>query len=263
MPTKEMAWPRQPTDRQWLQPEGDDPRTLYQMLMVSQERFGDEPCFGFIPAPGMPRVHLTYNEFGDLATSVAKGLRDIGVEKGDRVAIIVDNSVEWAALSYGANALGAAYTAMYTHQHGKDWAYIINDSTPKAVAVANTEVLDKLCGALEDDAWPASGIILLGDDEPNELPPEGVEVRAWKDLVQVGRGAEDLAEIADDWQALSTLIYTSGTTGNPKGVMLSNWNTLSNVLCVQGVFELYPRQERCFPTMGALVRFYIRSSLDD
>ena len=66
MPTKEMAWPRQPTDRQWLQPEGDDPRTLYQMLMVSQERFGDEPCFGFIPAPGMPRVHLTYNEFGDL-----------------------------------------------------------------------------------------------------------------------------------------------------------------------------------------------------
>ena len=91
---KEQAWPRQPSDRQWEKPEGDDPRTLYQMLMVSQEMFGDAPCIGYIPAPGMARVHLSYNEFGDLATATAKGLRDIGVEKGDRVAIIIDNSVE-------------------------------------------------------------------------------------------------------------------------------------------------------------------------
>ena len=141
MPQSEMAWPRQPEDRQWVKPEGDDPRTLYQMLMVSQEMFGERKCIGYIPSPGMQRVHLTYNEFGDLATAVAKGLRDIGVEKGDRVAIIIDNSVEWAALSYGANAIGSAYTAMYTHQNGKDWAYILADATPKVVAVANTCLL--------------------------------------------------------------------------------------------------------------------------
>ncbi|MAH90973.1 MAG: hypothetical protein CMA11_04315, partial [Euryarchaeota archaeon] len=221
MPAKEMAWPKQPSDRQWITPEGDDPRTLYQMLMVSQEMFGEEPCFGYIPSPGMQRMHLTYNEFGNLSTAVAKGLRDIGVEKGDRVAIILDNSVEWAALSYGANALGAAYTAMYTHQHGKDWAFILGDATPKTVAVQNTEVLDKLCDALDDDAWPESGIILLGEDPANKLPPEGVTVRSWIELVQAGRAGDDLAEIADDPTALSTLIYTSGTTGNPKGVMLS------------------------------------------
>lgn len=236
----QMAWPRQPTDRQWIKPEGDDPRTLYQMLMVSQEKFGDNPCFGYIPNPGMPRVHLTYNQFGELATSVAKGLRDIGVVKDDRVAIIVDNSVEWAALSYGANALGAAYTAMYTHQHGKDWAYILADSTPSVVAVANTEVLDKLCDALGEEGWPSSGVLLLGDEPANKLPPSGVEVRMWSDFVAMGRNASDLDGFNDDHTSLSTLIYTSGTTGNPKGVMLSNWNTLSNVLCVQGVFELYP-----------------------
>ena len=240
MPAKKMAWPKQPSDRQWTKPEGDDPRTLYQMLMVSQKMFGDDDCFGYIPSPGMPRTHLSYNIFGELATSVAKGLRDINVETGDRVALIIDNSVEWAALSYGANAIGAAYTAMYTHQHGKDWAFILKDSTPKVVAVQNTAVLDKLCDALDDDAWPESGVILLGDDPANQLPPEGVTVRTWIDLVQAGRAAKALLEIADDPSALSTLIYTSGTTGNPKGVMLSNWNTLSNVLCVQGVFELYP-----------------------
>jgi long-chain acyl-CoA synthetase len=240
MPAKEMAWPKQPSDRQWVKPEGDDPRTLYQMLMVSQEMFGGEPCIGYIPGPESPRVHLSYNQFGDLSTQVAKGLRNIGVEKGDRVAIILDNSFQWAALSYGANALGAAYTAMYTHQHGKDWAFILEDATPKVVAVQNTEVLDKLCDALPDDGWPASGVILLGDEPANQLPPEGVEVRSWMEFTQEGRASADLEEIADDPSALSTLIYTSGTTGNPKGVMLSNWNTLSNVLCVQGVFELYP-----------------------
>ena len=80
----ELAWERQPDDRQWEKPEGDDPRTLYQMLRTSVDRFGDLPCFGYIPAPGMPRTHLSYNQFGDLATAVGKQLAAIGVKAGDR-----------------------------------------------------------------------------------------------------------------------------------------------------------------------------------
>jgi len=241
MAEEKMAWARQPDDRQWEGPEGDDPRTLYQMLMTSVERFGNEPCFGYIPEPGMPRQHLDYNTFGELATSVAKRLNDLGVSTGDRVALILDNSVEWAALSYGANAIGAAYTAMYTHQHGSEWAYILNDSTPSLLAVANTTVLDKLVDNLPSDAasWPNCGILLLGDEAANKLPPEGVEVHAWSEFVAAGRASENDFEIADDPFELNTLIYTSGTTGNPKGVMLTNWNTLSNILCVQSAFKIY------------------------
>ena len=66
----QMAWERQPDDRQWVKPEGDDPRTLYQMLMTSVGRFGDQHCFGYIPAKGASRIHLTYDVFGELATSV-------------------------------------------------------------------------------------------------------------------------------------------------------------------------------------------------
>ena len=148
----ELAWERQPDDRQWEKPEGDDPRTLYQMLMTSVDRFGDLPCFGYIPAPGMPRTHLSYNQFGDLATAVGKQLAAIGVKAGDRVALILNNSVEWAALSYGANGIGAAYTAMYTHQHGTEWAYILGDSTPALLAVADTAVLDKLVANMPSEA---------------------------------------------------------------------------------------------------------------
>ncbi|MDA0715506.1 MAG: AMP-binding protein [archaeon] len=235
-----MAWKRQPDDRQWEKPEGDDPRTLYQMLATSVSMFGDDHCFGYIPSPGMPRIHLSYNEFGDLATAVGKQLAAVGVQAGDRVAIILDNSVEWAALSYGANGIGAAYTAMYTHQHGEEWAYILGDSTPAILAVQNTSVLDKLVAHMPKEAsgWPRCGIILLGDEEANEIPPEAISVHAWKDFVNAGRDA-DMFEIADDPFALNTLIYTSGTTGHPKGVMLSNWNTLSNILCVQSAFKIY------------------------
>jgi long-chain acyl-CoA synthetase len=174
-------------------------------------------------------------------TAVGKQLRDIGVGTGDRVAMILNNSVEWAALSYGANALGAAYTAMYTHQHGSEWAYILNDSTPSLIAVADTEVLDKLVANLPDDAsaWPNCGVLLLGGEPANELPPEGVAVHNWSEFVASGRASEAPIDVADDPFALNTLIYTSGTTGNPKGVMLTNWNTLSNVLCVQSAFKIY------------------------
>ena len=238
---QQLAWERQPNNRQWLKPEGDDPRTLYQMLMTSVERFADNPCFGFIPEKGMPRVHMNYGEFGELATSVGKQLRDVGVEAEDRVAMILNNSVEWAAISYGANAIGAAYTAMYTHQHGSEWAFILEDSTPSMIAVSDTEILDKLIANMPDDAskWPKCGILLLGNEPANQLPPEGVAVHEWASFVAAGRASEVAIEIADDPFALNTLIYTSGTTGNPKGVMLTNWNTLSNVLCVQSAFVIY------------------------
>ena len=235
-----MAWEKQSDDRQWKKPEGDDPRTLYQMLMTSVGRFGDLDCFGYIPGEGMDRVHLDYNTFGELSTSVGKQLNSIGVSKGDRVALILNNSVEWAALSYGANAIGAVYTAMYTHQHPDEWAYILNDSAPSLIAIQNSATLDKLVKSMPADAasWPSAGVLLIGDEPANELPPEGVTVHTWAEFVSAGRGAGDF-EIADDPFALNTLIYTSGTTGNPKGVMLSNWNTLSNILCVQSTFTIY------------------------
>ena len=241
MAEHQRAWERQPNDRQWEEPEGDDPRTLYRMMKTSVERFSDQPLFGYIPAEGMPRSHLTYGEFADLVDAVASGMVSRGVVAGDRIALIVDNSVEWAATAVAANAVGALYTAMYTQQHGKEWAYILGDSTPSMAVVASTAVLDKLVASMPDDAsaWPANGIVLLGEDEANEVPPEGIDVVNWSDFVQAGRAADALGEPADDPMALATLIYTSGTTGNPKGVMLTNWNILSNILSVQSVFPIY------------------------
>ena len=242
MANEAFRWEPYPSTKDWTAPSDDDPTTLYRMLQKSVERFPNEPCFGWIPAPGMARMNLTYQEYGGLCDAVARGLRDLGIVADDRIALIVDNSVEWAATAYGGNAIGAAYTAMYTHQNGGDWRFILDDSTPKVVVVANPEVLDKLIDHMPAEAsgWPSSGVIMLGDEQANKLPPEEINVVMWNDFVAAGRASEPLGEPSNDHTKLSTLIYTSGTTGNPKGVMLTNWNTMSNVLCVQGVFDLRP-----------------------
>ena len=229
----------QPEDRDWSGPQGDDPRTLNELMTKAVAKNLDEPMFGTIPALGAPRIHLSYNQFGQLVDSCSRALRDAGVKTGDRVGLIIDNSVEWAAAAYATNALGAAYTAMYTHQHGAEWAYILGDSEPTILFAANTDVLDKLCEHLEADCWPTAGIVLLGDDAPNATPPTGVNVTMWSQFVAAGAASAPVGEPASDPNALATLIYTSGTTGNPKGVMLSNWNILHNIIAMQGRFPIY------------------------
>ena len=234
-----ISLPELPIDRDWNNPTDDDPRTLYNVMENAVSWNGDSPLFGYIPGPEQPRIHVTYNEFKGLVDSCARSLRNRGVTSGDRVAMILNNSVEWAATSYAVNALGAAYTAMYTHQHGSEWDYIIRDSTPSVLVAADTDVLDRLCEHVGDESWPSGGIILLGDEAPNATPPEGVNVTMWSEFVAEGANSEPLGDIADDPHTLATLIYTSGTTGNPKGVMLSNWNILHNLLVMQGRFPIY------------------------
>jgi long-chain acyl-CoA synthetase len=87
-------------------------------------------------------------------------------------------------------------------------------------------------------SWPEAGVILLGDDGANNAPPEGVPVRNWSEVIQHGSTLDDAGPHPVDPHALATLIYTSGTTGDPKGVMLSNWNILHNLLAMEGRFPI-------------------------
>lgn len=232
--------PKVDPNRQWDGPEGIDPHTLYDLFRQAVHSYGDAQCWGFIPTAGAPRVHLTYNEFGEMVECLRRALDSYGVSSGERVAMILDNSVEWAAAAYASNGLGAAYTGMYTHQHGAEWCYILGDSTPSILIVKNAEILDRLIEHMPDDAaaWPQHGIIITGDEPANQTPPEGVPVRKFSDVIAEGRGMDDLPDYPKDHTALATLIYTSGTTGDPKGVMLSNWNILHNLLSMRGRFDI-------------------------
>jgi len=143
---KLVSLPAHPIDRDWTKPAESDPSTLHELMLNAVGRYSEKPLFGFIPAPGMARQHLTYQEFGDIVDACARTLRDRGIGPGDRIAMILDNCFQWAALAYAVNGLGGVFTAMYTHQNGAEWAYIIDDSGPSMLACANTRVLDRLAG---------------------------------------------------------------------------------------------------------------------
>jgi long-chain acyl-CoA synthetase len=171
-----------------------------------------------------------YAEVGKLVDRFRGGLAALGIKKGDHVAIVSNNRVEWAVAAYACFGLGAALVPMYEAQLPKEWAFICNDCGAIAVLAATPEIQDKfkemldktpsikhLIGLSAPKSDPTSYEALLEAGDKNPTPPLPLSL-------------EDTA----------CLIYTSGTTGNPKGVILTHGNLISNVNAVQDLLALGP-----------------------
>ena len=199
--------------------------------------------------------HLKYKKDGtwraisseDLRTAVEEvsmGLRALGVEKGDKVAILSENRPEWAIADLATLAIGAADAPVYSTLTPAQVLYILNDSESKVVFVSNAAQAAKvaevrsqakrLLHVIRMDAAPIEGTLHF-----DEVRAKGREALARdKDAVRK-RAAEVKPE------DLATLIYTSGTTGDPKGVMLTHSNLVSNVLGAAKVFPGFGPDDVC------------------
>ena len=138
-----------------------------------------------------------------------------------------NNRTEWSLCDMGINKIGAINTPLYANSTRTDYKYIINDSEAKLVFVENKEIYEKIEG-LEDEI-PSLKFIYSFEEIKN--------VKNWKDLIELGitnpRSDETekiQSSISED--DLFTLIYTSGTTGNPKGVMITHSNILSQIIAL-------------------------------
>jgi long-chain acyl-CoA synthetase len=193
--------------------------SLVDLLEHSADKYGSRELFG--TKTGDAWVFTTYAEFEKLVENLRGGLAQIGVRRGDKVGIIANNRIEWAVGAYATYGLGAAYVPMYESQLEKDWEYIIRDSELKVLFVANAAIYEKTKG------FPAAiptleQVVLIGGDE---APLN------YKTLLQ--RGAEKpVPALHPEAKETAGLLYTSGTTGNPKGVILSHGNVISNLMGV-------------------------------
>ena len=169
-------------------------------------------------------VWTKYSEFADQVNKVRGGLASIGVQKGDKVAVIADNRVEWAVIAYACFGLGAAMVPMYEAQHDKDWSFIIDDCGAKVVIVANKAILEKVSKFFKGN------IVCLDDSANGES-----RISTYKALLTSNKNVPAIKPGKED---TCCLIYTSGTTGNPKGVILSHGNISSNVNAVHDVFPM-------------------------
>jgi long-chain acyl-CoA synthetase len=183
--------------------------------------------------------------FLDDVTAIGEGLVSLGLARGDRVAILSENRYHWAVADMAAVTRGAIVVPLYPTLPANQVAAILDDSGAKWVFVSTREQTDKI---LDVGAGLKNiGSIFTFDDVVSANPA----ILSYEELLRRGRGRfESMGKDAlgairgvepDD---LATIIYTSGTTGEPKGVMLSHHNIVSNVLASLAVFPIDTR-DRC------------------
>lgn len=199
---------------------------LIEMFEKSVESFGDRDLFG-VKTDGRYQW-ATYGEVGRSVDAFRGGLANLGVTAGDKVAIISNNSPMWAIGAYATYGLGAQYVPMYEAQVEKDWRYILTDSGTKVLLVSTEAIYERTRGFVDELDALEHVILLSGSAEG---------ATTYEDLKDRG-AASPVASVNPSREDICGFIYTSGTTGEPKGVLLSHWNLVSNINAIHSLFPM-------------------------
>jgi long-chain acyl-CoA synthetase len=185
---------------------------------------------------------LSTQEFFDRIRDFSLGLGALGVEPGDRVAILSDSRPEWLIADLAALTAGAVTAPIYPTLPEGQVRYILADSGARVVVVADETQAAKV-RAVWDELPDLSALVLMDPAGEPKAAAGAASGREELSLAEAtGRGhrrlmtedglgreyKERAAAVAPD--QLATIIYTSGTTGEPKGVMLTHGNVASNVM---------------------------------
>ncbi len=178
-------------------------------------------------------VAITHNQLREKVECFALGLLNLGMRKGDRIGIVSENRIEWAIVDLGITSIGGVDVPIYTTLTPKQEQFIFSDCSASAVVVSNQFQLNKIM-EVKDELPELRHIIVINDDfksddvavkSMNYIISRGAEIRSSEARKKILK--EHIESIKED--DLLTIIYTSGTTGNPKGVMLTHRNVVSNV----------------------------------
>jgi len=203
-------------------------QTLVDVYHDSVKTFPDNPLFG--TKRGGVWEWMTYLEFGRQTDGFRAGLAELGLKRGDRIAIIANNRPEWAIAAYACFGLGIAFVPMYEAQLPKDWEFIVKDCEAKALIVATDAIAQKTKPFLE--SIPSLEHIISLDSASARDGAEG-KVKSFKTMAATKTAVPTIKPEVKD---IACFIYTSGTTGNPKGVILSHGNIASNVSAIHECF---------------------------
>ena len=173
---------------------------------------------------------MSFADVARAADEIAAGLVALGIEAGDRVAILSSTRAEWTLADLGALRAGATVVPIYDTNSPDECEYVLTHSASRAVFCEDESQLQKL-----EDIRGLEYRILLTASAPGAM--------TLAELRELGRGLEDsvaaraVAVRPDD---VATLVYTSGTTGPPKGCMLTHGNLVSTIAMYRERLELRP-----------------------
>lgn len=170
-------------------------------------------------------VKYSTQTFIENAELLSYGLLALGIKKGDKIANISNNRPEWNFVDIAMLQIGAVHVPIYPTISENDYKYILNDAEVKIVFVSDADLYNKVKNIRAD--VPTLKEIYTYDRVPG--------AKHWTEILELGKQNADKTQLEEIKNSISkmdlaTLIYTSGTTGNPKGVMLSHNNIVSNFL---------------------------------
>jgi long-chain acyl-CoA synthetase len=173
-------------------------------------------------------VTWSTQQFVDTVNHLSYGLYNLGLEREDKIAIIANNRPEWNFADFAIQQSGAVSVPIYPTISEHDLSFILNDAKVKYVFVSTSELNDKVKAAAQN-CPSIKGIYTF-----NKVNG----AKHWTELVEEGKKnpkAKEIEAIKNSIKPndLFSILYTSGTTGNPKGVMLSHHNLISNSIACQ------------------------------
>ncbi|GAB4259328.1 MAG: long-chain fatty acid--CoA ligase [Saprospiraceae bacterium] len=200
-----------------------DIKRLFDFLYYQLENYPQERVLAY--QHNGEWQYLSTARLVELAEKTARGLiTTLQLQPGEKVVLVASqNRPEWLILDLALQMAGAVSVPVYPTISSREYGYIFRESEAKYCFAGGEEVLERVLPAAEE--VPGMQQVLTFDRHP--------ELTFWEDIWSED-GAKDLEQRKQniDPEELVTIIYTSGTTGNPKGVMLSHRNIVSNILAV-------------------------------
>jgi long-chain acyl-CoA synthetase len=205
-------------------------RSLWDLLDKSAPKYSHSPLFG--TKIGGAWRWITYDEFRKDVDRFRGALAQLGVGRGDRVAIVANNCVEWAIAAYATYGRGAAFVPMYEQQHADEWEFILADSEAKVV-IGNTRAIHEQLETIRGRVPTLERVLGIQLSDTDQHSFRSHLVRG---------GANPVPPIEPEPEDAAAFIYTSGTTGKPKGVVLTHTNIVSNINAVNTLFPFQPEE---------------------
>jgi long-chain acyl-CoA synthetase len=205
------------------------PGTLTQLFFDAITRYNRPDAMQVRRGPAQWEA-ISHRTVLERTRRISLGLREIGIQRGDRVAILSENRPEWALADWACLTIGAADVPIYATLPAEQIPYLLNDSGAKVIfvsSVAQAEKVKAIRGqtpglqhvvVFDDDARVHADLTLAELEQQGAMRDDAVRAAGWE-AEALGIGPDQTA----------TIIYTSGTTGAPKGVVLSHDNFHSNV----------------------------------
>jgi len=187
-------------------------QNLAGILRESAAKYPDQIAVNFMGQP------TTYRELNAAANKIAHALREMGVQKEERVAVYCINSPFFVASYFGVLKVGATVVTINLLLHPKEVEYILKDSGTKVVIFY--EKFAEGMAAIQDNLPALENLIVVGQTDL-------VKARAYAEIMQQMPTDPIEAEV-NPTEDVAAILYTSGTTGDPKGAMLTHHNLLSN-----------------------------------